>query len=85
MKVKELFDKNKGRVIIQYYKGIKHNFNNYEEYEKYLNDYFGDKVVNSVLTENVEDRASDVYTLEFDLKDDEGRIFNYESFIWVVQ
>lgn len=81
MKVKELFDKNKDRVIIQYHKGIKHNFNAYEEYEKYLNDYFGDKVVDSVLTEDIEDRASDVYTLEFDLKNDEGRIFNYESFM----
>ena len=85
MKVKELFDKNKDRVIIQYHKGIKYNFNAYEEYEKYLNDYFGDKVVDSVLTEDIEDRASDVYTLEFDLKNDEGRIFNYESFMWVVQ
>ena len=72
MKVKELFDKNKDRVIIQYHKGIKHNFNAY-------------KVVDSVLTEDIEDRASDVYTLEFDLKNDEGRIFNYESFMWVVQ
>lgn len=85
MKVKELFDRNKNRVIIQYHKGIKHKFNNYEEYEQYLNDCFGDKVVNSVLTEDLEDRASDVYTLEFDLKDNEGRIFNYESFMWVVQ
>lgn len=85
MKIKELFEENKGKVIIEYYKGIKHNFNTYEEYEKYLNNYFGDKVVNSVLNENIENRASDVYTLEFDLKDDEGKIFNYEEFLWVVQ
>ena len=85
MKIKDLFDKNKGKVIIEYHKGIKHNFNTYEEYEKYLNDYFGDKVVNSVLNENIENRASDVYTLEFDLRDDEGKIFNYEEFLWVVQ
>lgn len=85
MKIKELFEKNKHKVIIEYYKGIKHNFKSYEEYEKYLNDYFGDKIVNSVLNENIENRASDVYTLEFDLRDDEGKIFNYEEFLWVVQ
>lgn len=85
MKIKELFEKNKDKVIIEYHKGIKHNFKSYEEYEKYLNDYFGDKVVNSVLYENIENRASDVYTLEFDLRDDEGKIFNYEEFLWVVQ
>ena len=85
MKVKDLFDKNKGKVITEYYKGIKHNFNTYEEYEKYLNDYFGDKVVNSVLNENIENNASGVYSLEFDIRDDKCRIFNYEEFLWVVQ
>ena len=85
MKVKDLFEENKGKIIIEYYKGIKHNFNNYEEYEKYLNDYFGDKVVNSVLNENIENNASGVYSLEFDIRDDKCRIFNYEEFLWVVQ
>lgn len=85
MKIKELFEKNKDKVIIEYHKGIKRNFNTYEEYEKYLNNYFGDKVVNSVLTENIENRASDVYTLEFDIRDDEGKIFSYEEFLWVAQ
>ena len=85
MKVKDLFEKNKGKVIVEYHKGIKHNFNTYEEYEKYLNDYFGDKVVNSVLNESIESKASGVYSLEFDIRDDKGRIFNYEEFLWVVQ
>ena len=85
MKVKDLFEEYKGKAIIEYYKGIKHNFNNYEEYEKYLNDYFGDKVVNSVLNENIENNASGVYSLEFDIRDDKCRIFNYEEFLWVVQ
>lgn len=85
MKVKDLFKENKGKIIIEYYKGIKHNFNTYEEYEKYLNDYFGDKVVNSVLNENIENNASGVYSLEFDIRDDKCRIFNYEEFLWVVQ
>lgn len=85
MKIKELFDKNKNKVIIEYHNGIRHNFDTYEEYVEYLNNYFGDIVVNSVLTEDIEDRASDVYTLELDPKNDEGIIFNYESFMWVVQ
>ena len=85
MKVKDLFEEYKGKVIIEYYKGIKHNFNTYEEYEKYLNDYFGDKVVNSVLNENIENNASGVYSLEFDIRDDKCRIFNYEEFLLVVQ
>lgn len=85
MKVKELFEKNKNKFVIEYYKGIKHNFKSYEEYEKYLNDYFGDKVVNSVLNKCVEIRASGVYSLEFDLRDDKDRIFKYEEFLWVVQ
>lgn len=85
MKIKDLFEKNKDKIIEEYHKGVQHNFNTYEEYEKYLNDYFGDKVVNSVLTEDIEVRASDVYTLEFYLKNDEGIIFNYESSMWVVQ
>ena len=85
MKIKDLFEKNKGKVIIEYHKGIKHSFNNYEEYEKYLNDYFGDKVVNSVLNESIESRDSGIYTLEFDLRYDDGRIFNYEEFLWDVQ
>ncbi len=85
MKIKDLFDKNKGKVIIEYHKGIKHSFNTYEEYEKYLNDYFGDKIVNSVLNESIESRVSDVYSLEFDFRDAEGRIFNYEEFLWEVQ
>ena len=85
MKIKDLFEKYKGKVIIEYYKGIKHSFNTYEEYEKYLNDYFGDKVVNSVLNESIERWASDIYSLEFNLRDDEGRIFNYEDFLWEAQ
>lgn len=85
MKIKELFEKYKGKVIIEYYKGIKHSFNTYEEYEKYLNDYFGDKVVNSVLNESIERWASDIYSLEFNLRDDEGKIFNYEDFLWEAQ
>ena len=85
MKIKDLFDENKGKVIVEYHKGIKHNFNTYEEYKKYLNDYFGDKVVNSVLNENIENNASGVYSLEFDIRDDKCRIFNYEEFLWVVQ
>ena len=85
MKVKDLFEKNIGKVIPEYYKCIKHNFNTYEEYEKYLNDYFGDKVVNSVLNKCIEIIGSGVYSLEFDLSDDKGRIFNYEEFLWVVQ
>ena len=85
MKIKDLFDKNKGKVIREYHKGIKRNFNTYEEYEKYLNDYFGDKVVNSVLNESIESWVSDIYSLEFNLKDDEGRIFSYEEFLWEVQ
>ena len=85
MKVKDLFEEYKGKIIIEYYKGIKHNFNNYEEQEKYLNDYFGDKVVNSVLNENIENNASGVYSLEFDIRDDKCRIFNYEEFLWVAQ
>ena len=31
MKVKDLFEEYKGKAIIEYYKGIKHNFNTYEE------------------------------------------------------
>jgi hypothetical protein len=85
MKIKDLFDKNKGKVIIEYHNGIKHEFNTYEEYEKYLNDYFGDKIVNSVLNESIESRISEVYSLEFNLRDDKGRIFNYEEFLWEVQ
>ena len=85
MKVKDLFEKNKGKIIEEYHKGIQHNFDTYEEYEKYLNDYFGDKIVNSVLNENIESKASGVYSLEFDIRDDKGRIFNYEEFLWVVQ
>ena len=85
MKIKDLFDENKGKVIVEYHKGIKHSFDTYKEYEKYLNDYFGDKVVNSVLNESVESRVSDVYSLEFDFRDDKGRIFNYEEFLWEVQ
>lgn len=85
MKIKDLFEGNKGKVIIEYHKGIKHSFNTYEEYEKYLNDYFGDKIVNSVLNESIESRDSGIYTLEFDLKDDEGKIFNYEEFLWEAQ
>lgn len=85
MKVKDLFEKYKGKVIIEYYKGIKHSFNTYEEYEKYLNDYFGDKVVNSVLNESIERWASDIYSLEFNLRDDKGKIFNYEDFLWEAQ
>lgn len=85
MKIKDLFEKNKNKTIEEYHKGFQHNFNTYEEYEKYLNDYFGDKVVGSVLNESIESRASDVYSLEFDIRDDKGRIFNYEEFLWVVQ
>lgn len=85
MKVKDLFDEYKGKIIEEYHKGIKHNFDTYEEYKKYLNDYFGDKVVNSVLNENIENNASGVYSLEFDIRDDKCRIFNYEEFLWVVQ
>ena len=50
-----------------------------------MSDYFGDKVVNSVLNGNLESKASGVYSLEFDIRDDKGRIFNYEEFLWVVQ
>ena len=85
MKIKNLFEESKGRVIIEYHNGIKHKFNTYEEYVKYLNDYFGDKIVNSVLTEDIEVRASGTYMLEVDLRNDEGIIFKYDSFMWVVQ
>ena len=85
MKIKDLFDENKGKVIVEYHKGLKHSFNTYEEYKKYLNNYFGDKVVNSVLNESIESRVSDVYSLEFNLGDDEDKIFNYEEFWWEVQ
>ena len=39
MKVKDLFEKNKGKIIEEYHKGVQHNFDTYEEYEKYLNDF----------------------------------------------
>lgn len=32
MKVYELFEKNKNKVVIEYHKGIKHDFNTYEEF-----------------------------------------------------
>ena len=34
MKIKDLFEKNKGKIIEEYHKGVQHNFNTYEEYEK---------------------------------------------------
>ena len=32
MKIKDLFDENKDKIIVEYHKGIKHSFNTYEEF-----------------------------------------------------
>lgn len=44
MKIKELFDRNKGCVIKEFHKGIIREFSIYEDYITYLNNYFGDKI-----------------------------------------
>lgn len=35
MKIKDLFEKNKGKIIEEYRKGIQHNFNTYEEFDDF--------------------------------------------------
>lgn len=85
MKIKDLFDKNKGCVIKEFHKGIIREFSIYEDYITYLNNYFGDKIVIAIINGELKRHSKNSYSLDVVVETEIPKICIYEGFWWDVE
>lgn len=85
MKIKELFDKNKGSKIKEWNKGVLREFSTYEDYITYLNNYFGDRVVIAVINSELKKHSENSYSLDVVVETEIPKICIYEGFWWDIE
>lgn len=85
MKIKELFDKNKGSKIKEWNRGILREFSTYEDYITYLNNYFGDKIVIAIINSELKKYSKNSYSLDVIVETVFPKICIYEGFWWDVE
>lgn len=84
MTIKELFDKNKGSKINEWNRGVLREFFTYEDYITYLNNYFGDKVVEAIINGKLKKHLEDAYSLDVEINSKNPKIYIKEGFWWDV-
>jgi len=82
MKIKELFDQNKGKIIVIWHNRTWQQFSNYEDCVAYFNNYFGDKIVEEILNNNIIKCSEDFYSLDIKTKLENFNIDIEEKF-WI--
>lgn len=85
MKIKELFDKNKGSKIKEWNRGVLREFSTYEDYITYLNNYFGDRVVIAIINSELKKHSESSYSLDVTIETEIPKIYIYEGFWWDVE
>ena len=85
MKIKELFDKNKGSKIKEWNRGVLREFSTYEDYITYLNNYFGDRVVIAIINSDLKKHSENSYSLDVTIETEIPKIYVYEGFWWNVE
>lgn len=85
MKIKELFDKNKGSKIKEWNRGVLREFSTYEDYITYLNNYFGDRVVIAIINSDLKKHSENSYSLDVTIETEIPKIYIYEGFWWNVE
>ena len=84
MTIKDLFNQNKGRIILIWHNRTYQQFSDYKDCVAYLNNYFGDKVVKAIINGELKKHLEDAYSLDIEIKSKNPKIYIYEGFWWDV-
>ena len=101
MKVIDLFKNNPNKVIVEYHGGVARGFESFEKYAEYLDNYYGDVVVQKIIFNDLKElkggpgRQSKsnvtyledftIYVNEFNIVDDANRVYQSHYIYYEVQ
>jgi hypothetical protein len=85
MTIKDVFDQNKGKIIVIWHNRTYQKFHDYQDYITYLNNYFGDKVVIAIINSELKKYSKNSYSLDVVVETEIPKICIYEGFWWDVE
>ena len=80
MTIKDVFNQNKGKIIVIWHNRTYQLFHDYKDCVAYFNNYFGDKIVNEILNNNIMKCSVDFYSLNVKVKLENFNIYIEEKF-----
>lgn len=101
MKVIDLFKNNPNKVIVEYHGGVARGFESFEKYAEYLDNYYGDVVVQKIIFNDLKELKGGpghqsksnvtyledftIYVNEFNIVDDANRMYQSHYFYYEVK